>query len=228
MVLCFGLIRPYKGIDVLLEAFRELEGAELWIVGMPRMPLDAAASARRALPGHGPLRRRASSPTPRSRPTSAAPTWSSCPTARSSSPGVLYTALAFGKPIVASDVGGFAEVARRDRALRLVPPGDPAALRRARSPSCSASPRARGRLAAAAAARGRGPVLVGRDRRADAARLPAGVVASMIAVESRLLGSRRRCSSTPTSATRSLLAALTRGRRGPRSAPPDRAAAGSR
>ena len=52
MILCFGLIRPYKGVDVLLEAFRELEGAELWIVGMPRMDLGAAASAlRRALPG---------------------------------------------------------------------------------------------------------------------------------------------------------------------------------
>jgi glycosyltransferase involved in cell wall biosynthesis len=38
--------------------------------------------------------------------------------------GVLYTALAFGKALVLSDVGGFSEAG----AGRLVPPGDPAAL----------------------------------------------------------------------------------------------------
>ena len=57
VILCFGLVRPYKGVDVLLEAFRELEGAELWIVGMPRMDLAPLRRAGRALPGHGPLRR---------------------------------------------------------------------------------------------------------------------------------------------------------------------------
>ena len=38
VVLFFGLLRPYKGIDLLLDAWRELgadSGAELWIVGMP-------------------------------------------------------------------------------------------------------------------------------------------------------------------------------------------------
>ncbi|MBO0768261.1 MAG: glycosyltransferase, partial [Solirubrobacterales bacterium] len=33
MVLCFGLIRPYKGIDTLLAAWRQVHGADLWIVG---------------------------------------------------------------------------------------------------------------------------------------------------------------------------------------------------
>ena len=32
----FGLLRPYKGIDLLLEAWRGIEDAELWIAGMPR------------------------------------------------------------------------------------------------------------------------------------------------------------------------------------------------
>ena len=41
--------------------------------------------------------------------------------------GVLYTALAFGKPLVMSAVGGFPEVAATG-AARLVPPGDTAAL----------------------------------------------------------------------------------------------------
>ena len=46
VVLFFGLLRPYKGLDVLLEAWRGITGAELWIVGAPRMdtaPLRAAA-----------------------------------------------------------------------------------------------------------------------------------------------------------------------------------------
>src|SRR5207237_839277 len=46
----FGRLRPYKGLDVLLEAWRAIEAdAELWIVGMPRMdlePLRSAADAR--------------------------------------------------------------------------------------------------------------------------------------------------------------------------------------
>ena len=37
--------------------------------------------------------------------------------------GVLYTALAFGKPIVATAVGGFTDLAAHD-AVRLVSPGD--------------------------------------------------------------------------------------------------------
>ena len=41
--------------------------------------------------------------------------------------GVLYTALAFGKAIVMSEVGGFAEVAAQG-AGQLVPPEDPEAL----------------------------------------------------------------------------------------------------
>src|SRR2546421_3584607 len=38
VVLFFGLLRPYKGIDVLVDAFRSVKDAELWIVGNPRMP----------------------------------------------------------------------------------------------------------------------------------------------------------------------------------------------
>jgi glycosyltransferase involved in cell wall biosynthesis len=41
--------------------------------------------------------------------------------------GVLYTGLAFGKPLVLSAVGGFPEVAEAG-AARLVPPGDTQAL----------------------------------------------------------------------------------------------------
>ena len=37
MVLFFGLLRPYKGLDVLYDAWRRIDGndAELWVVGQP-------------------------------------------------------------------------------------------------------------------------------------------------------------------------------------------------
>src|SRR5215218_3577647 len=40
VILFFGLLRPYKGIDVLLRAFRRVEDAELWVVGNPRMEVE--------------------------------------------------------------------------------------------------------------------------------------------------------------------------------------------
>ena len=122
VVLCFGLIRPYKGVDVLLEAFRDIEGAELWVVGMPRMPLDPLydlAERSRATVRFVPrfvtdpeipaFFRRADVVV--------------LPHREIEQSGVLYTALAFGKPIVASDVGGFGDVGRAGGAA-LVPAGD--------------------------------------------------------------------------------------------------------
>ncbi len=81
--------------------------------------------------------------------------------------GVLFAGLAFGKPMVLSDVGGFREVVEEHGAGRLVPPGDAGALREA---IARAARRPRGaRAARAARPRGRGrPLLVGLDRRAYA------------------------------------------------------------
>ena len=121
VVLFFGLLRPYKGIDVLLEAWRGVEAdAELWIVGMPRMDV-------------GPLRR-AADPRVRFVPRFVSDPEIAAyfrradvvvlPYRETEASGVLYTALAFGKAMVLSDVGGFAEVG----VGRLVPPSDPAAL----------------------------------------------------------------------------------------------------
>jgi glycosyltransferase involved in cell wall biosynthesis len=125
VVLFFGLLRPYKGLDVLLEAWRSVDAdAELWIVGMPRMdiePLRRAADARvRFVP------RFVSDP--------EIPAYFRradlvvLPYLEIDQSGVLYTALAFGKPMVLSDVGGFGEVAREHGTGRLVPPADAAAL----------------------------------------------------------------------------------------------------
>ena len=130
MILCFGLVRPYKGVDVLLEAFREIEGAELWVVGMPRMDLTPLRRLAAALPRGRSGSSTGSSPTRRSPPTSAAPTSSSLPYREIEQSGVLYTALAFGKPIVASAVGGFTEVGERDRRAAPGPAGRPGVARR--------------------------------------------------------------------------------------------------
>src|SRR5207245_1951948 len=45
VVLLFGLLRPYKGIELLLEAWRGIAGAELWIVGKPRFDISSLAAA---------------------------------------------------------------------------------------------------------------------------------------------------------------------------------------
>jgi glycosyltransferase involved in cell wall biosynthesis len=130
VVLFFGLLRPYKGLDTLLEAWRGIRSdAELWVVGRPRMPLepllrDAPPRVRfvprfvsdAELPAF--FRRADVVALPYSR------------TERFDFSGVLATALAFGKPTVISDIGGFAEVAAAG-AARLVAPDDPGALRAA-------------------------------------------------------------------------------------------------
>jgi glycosyltransferase involved in cell wall biosynthesis len=69
--------------------------------------------------------------------------------------GVLATALAFGKPVVVSDIGGFGEVAAKG-AARLVPPDDPGPLHDALN-ALIGDPAERARLASAAAGAAAGP-----------------------------------------------------------------------
>jgi glycosyltransferase involved in cell wall biosynthesis len=115
-----GLLRPYKGLDVLLEAWRGIDDADLWVVGMPRMPLPAelppgvrlvprfVADAELA----GVLRRA---------------DLVVLPYREIDQSGVLYAALGLGRPLLLSDVGGFPEVATTG-AAELVPAGDAGAL----------------------------------------------------------------------------------------------------
>lgn len=125
VVLCFGLMRPYKGIDVLLDAWSGIDDAELWIAGMPRMDIS---------------RLRAVAPpnvrfVPRFITDPELPAYFQradlvvLPYRKIDQSGVLFTALAFGKPLLLSNVGGFPEVAATG-AARTVPPGDPIALRK--------------------------------------------------------------------------------------------------
>jgi glycosyltransferase involved in cell wall biosynthesis len=154
VILFFGLLRPYKGLDVLIKAFRELDGPELWVVGNPRMDVEPLRALAAAAPGRvrfvtrfiddaeiPPIFRRADVV--------------ALPYRDAEHSGVLYTALAFGKPLVLSSVGGFPEVAVTG-AARLVPAEDPGALAAALAELCT-DPAARERLAAAARAAAAGP-----------------------------------------------------------------------
>jgi glycosyltransferase involved in cell wall biosynthesis len=156
VVLCFGTIRPYKGVDVLLRAFRELEGAELWIVGRPlATPMEPLHALAREVPARVRFVTRYITdpeiPAFFRRADAVA-----LPYRAVDQSGVLYAALAFGKPIVMSAIGGFKEVAQDHGAALLVPPEDPSALAAALK-RLLADPAERERLAGAAAAAAAGP-----------------------------------------------------------------------
>jgi len=154
VILFFGLLRPYKGIDVLLEAFREVPGAELWIVGNPRMELAPLHRLAAESPGRVRFLTRfvedAEIPAIFRRADLVV-----LPYRDVEHSGVLYTGLAFGKPLVLGAVGGFPEVAAAG-AARLVPPEDPAALA-ATLVELVGDEAARERLAAAAGRAAAGP-----------------------------------------------------------------------
>jgi glycosyltransferase involved in cell wall biosynthesis len=151
VVLCFGLVRPYKGIDVLLEAWRGIEDAELWVVGLPKM--DTAALHAAAPPGVRFVERFITDP--------EIPAFFRradlvvLPYREIDQSGVLFTALAFGRPLLLTSVGGFPEVASAG-AAELVLPADAAALHAALR-SLLGDPAAREALAAGARAAAAGP-----------------------------------------------------------------------
>jgi glycosyltransferase involved in cell wall biosynthesis len=154
VILSFGLLRPYKGIENLLEAFRRIADAELWIVGNPRMGVGPLRELAAAAPGRVRFLTRfvedAEIPAIFRRADVVV-----LPYLDAEHSGVLYTGLAFGKPLVLSAVGGFPEVAATG-AARLVTPGDVPGLAAALG-ELSADPSARARLAAAAERAAAGP-----------------------------------------------------------------------
>ena len=130
VVLCFGLVRPYKGVDLLIEAFAASpQDAVLLVVGRAMMPIEPLRRRAREL-GIGDRVRFVT----RFITDPEIPSYFrradlvALPYREIEQSGVLFTALAFGRPLVLSAVGGFSEVGERHGAARLVPAGDTSAL----------------------------------------------------------------------------------------------------
>lgn len=126
VILAFGLVRPYKGTDLLIRALDRVPDAELWVVGKPLMDTSELRRLAEARPGRVRF-------VDRFVPDEEIPAFMRradvvcLPYSNIEQSGVLYAALAFGKPLVLSDVGGFPEIAA-EGAARLVPAGNEQAL----------------------------------------------------------------------------------------------------
>ena len=170
-MLCLGVVRPYKGVEVLLDAFRTVaDDAELWVVGRPlgvsidELRARAGAARVRFVPRYvgdrelPALLRRADV--------------LALPHLNVDVSGVLFAGLAFGKAMAALGRRRLRRAGARARDR----PARPARRRRGagrpRSASCWRDPEERAALEQAARAAAAGPVLVGPDRRADAGAVP--------------------------------------------------------
>lgn len=127
--LCYiGNWVPEKGVDVLLEAMGRLRRSDVELLLVGSGPLEDALRARARELGLEEQVRFCGR-----RPHSEIPDWMAAadalclPSHREGCPNVVLEALASGRPVVASNVGGVPELLD-DRSGVRVPPGDPEAL----------------------------------------------------------------------------------------------------
>lgn len=133
VALFLGLIRPYKGVDILLEAAASLPAACDWMVVVAGEPWGDLGAA---------LRRRASAPElsgrlrldlgwvaePRVPLYLSAADLVVLPYRSGSQSAVAPAALAAGRPVLSTAVGGIPEVVIDGCCGRIVPPGDAGAI----------------------------------------------------------------------------------------------------
>ncbi len=136
VALFLGLIRPYKGVDLLLEAAAGLPADSDWLLlvaGEPWGGLDRALAARAARPDlQGRVRLRLRwVPEPEVRVLLAAADLVVLPYRSGSQSAVAPLALAAGVPVLSTAVGGLPELVRHRVDGVLVEPGSAAALTRA-------------------------------------------------------------------------------------------------
>ena len=136
VILFFGMIKPYKGLDVLLQAFDTIRArcnrAMLVIAGqiaedpatyrhystlLAKYSLDDSLRVRNE---YIPLEQVSS--------YFSAADLVVLPYLRASQSGVLLAAYAAGKPVVATDTGGLSEVVKHGVSGFVVPPNDPQAI----------------------------------------------------------------------------------------------------
>jgi glycosyltransferase involved in cell wall biosynthesis len=122
-LLALGVIRPYKGLEDLVEVVRRLPDARLLVAGDPAMPLDGLRGAPRTEWRLGYL-----PPEELDRALSDATVAVFPYRAELDQSGAMLQALGAGVPAVAYDVGGLAEPIAAYGAGRVVPAGDVEAL----------------------------------------------------------------------------------------------------
>jgi glycosyltransferase involved in cell wall biosynthesis len=121
-LLFFGLIRDYKGLDVLLRALPEIPDARLVVAGDPVDPVEPVE-----VDGRVEWRLRFISE-PEVRELMARAAAVVLPYRQLDSSGVLATAIGYRRPVVVTDVGSLGEIVREFGAGEVVPPNDPRAL----------------------------------------------------------------------------------------------------
>lgn len=132
VVLFFGYVRPYKGLDVLLEAMALLDpalDAELVVAGEfyeERKRYDELINA--LPPGIRVTVRAEYTPTERVREVFSAADVVVLPYRSATQSGIAQIAYNFDVPVIATDVGGLAEVVNDGVTGFVVPAGDPRAL----------------------------------------------------------------------------------------------------
>lgn len=128
-LLAFGYVRPYKGIDDLIAALAAVPDATLDVVGVFQQP---TARFRRLAIRHGVadrVRLHDGYVAPeRVRDVFAAADLVVAPYRQASQSGVVHLAYSFGRPVVATAVGGLADAVVDGQTGILARPGDPAAL----------------------------------------------------------------------------------------------------
>ena len=129
-VLFFGLIRDYKGLDLLIEAFAQLgEGHQLLIAGEP---YGDFAKYQRMIDAH-PLRHRIVAHA-RYIGDAEVPAFFSAadclvlPYKGATQSGITAIAFHFGVPVIATNVGGLAEIVEHERTGLIVPKPEAAAI----------------------------------------------------------------------------------------------------
>jgi glycosyltransferase involved in cell wall biosynthesis len=125
-LLCFGVIRPYKGLGDAIAAVKQLGDARLLVVGDPLEPVDRYRRQANGLDVEWRLGYVPQEEVDRAFGEATVALFPYRPELDQS--GALLRALGAGVPAVAYDVGGIAEPVRRFGAGRVVPAGDVDAL----------------------------------------------------------------------------------------------------
>lgn len=133
VALFFGLIKSYKGLDVLLRAFAlarpRLPNSKLVVAGQPNMPFEGFQTLIDNLGLHDDiLLDLRFVPHTEMKVHFTAADVVVLPYVETSQSAVLLTAYTFGRPVITTRAGGLPEVVGEGRSGRLVPPGDCDAL----------------------------------------------------------------------------------------------------